>query len=214
MQKFVTHRGIAAPLLRVNIDTDAIIPSREMKRVSREGLGDSLFAGWRYRQGTVKPGDLDPEFVLNQPAYANASILLTGQNMGCGSSREFAVWALKDFGIRAIISPSFGAIFYTNCIRNGLLPIILDEKQISEITAEVTLNPQSNALNIDLQHNLITTANQHQYSFKIASSYQQMLLHGLDPIDLTLQLQTNIDEFIKADQVKRPWAHSIRLIND
>ena len=214
MQKFLTHLGIAAPLLRVNIDTDAIIPSREMKRVSREGLGDSLFAGWRYRQGTVKPGDLDPEFVLNQPAYANASILLTGQNMGCGSSREFAVWALKDFGIRAIISPSFGAIFYTNCIRNGLLPIILDEKQIAEITAEVTLNPQSNRLTIDLQQNLITTPNQQPYSFKIASSYQQMLLNGLDPIDLTVQLQNRINDFITADQKKRPWAHSKRLNSD
>lgn len=214
MQKFLTHLGIAAPLLRVNIDTDAIIPSREMKRVSREGLGDSLFAGWRYRQGVVKPGNLDPEFVLNQPAYANASILLTGQNMGCGSSREFAVWALKDFGIRVIISPSFGAIFYTNCIRNGLLPIILDEKQIAEIRAEVTLNPQSNPIAIDLQHNLITTPNQQQYSFKIASLYQQMLLNGLDPIDLTVQLQTRIDDFITADQIKRPWAHSNRLNRD
>ena len=214
MQKFVTHLGIAAPLLRVNIDTDAIIPSREMKRVSREGLGDSLFAGWRYRQGAVKPGNLDPEFVLNQPAYTNASILLIGQNMGCGSSREFAVWALKDFGIRAIISPSFGAIFYTNCIRNGLLPIILDENKIAEIAAEITVNPQSNPLAINLQHNLITTTNQLQYSFEIASSYQQMLLNGLDPIDLTTQRQTCIDDFIAADQIKRPWAHSNRQNSD
>jgi 3-isopropylmalate/(R)-2-methylmalate dehydratase small subunit len=214
MQKFLAHQGIAAPLLRVNIDTDAILPSREMKRVSREGLGDSLFAGWRYLQGVVKADNLDPEFVLNQPAYADASVLLTGQNMGCGSSREFAVWALTDFGIRTIISPSFGAIFYTNCIRNGLLPILLDEKQIAEISADVALNPQLNRLSIDLQHSLVTTSNRQRYTFRIEASYQQMLLNGLDPIDLTLQLQTDIDEFIKADQVKRPWAHSNRLIND
>ena len=214
MQKFLTRQGIAAPLLRVNIDTDAILPSREMKRVSREGLGGSLFAGWRYLQGVVKAGNLDPEFVLNQPAYADASILLTGQNMGCGSSREFAVWALKDFGIRAIVSPSFGAIFYTNCIRNGVLPIILDEKQIADIATEVVPNPQLNQLSIDLQHSQITTPNQQRYSFRIEASYQQMLLNGLDPIDLTLQLQTDIDEFIRADQVKRSWAHANRPIND
>ena len=117
MKKFVTHRGTAAPLLKINIDTDAIMPSREMKTVSKTGLGKSLFASWRFIDRGTDQEKLNPEFVLNQQEYSQASILLTGRNMGCGSSREFAVWALVDFGIRAIIAPSFGAIFFTNCIR-------------------------------------------------------------------------------------------------
>ena len=130
MKSFVTHRGIAAPLLKINIDTDAIMPSREMKTVSKTGLGKSLFASWRFINRGTDEEKLNPEFVLNQEEYSQASILLTGRNMGCGSSREFAVWSLVDFGIRAIIAPSFGSIFFTNCIRTGLLPIVLDEQAI------------------------------------------------------------------------------------
>jgi 3-isopropylmalate/(R)-2-methylmalate dehydratase small subunit len=128
--KFKKHTGIAAPMLRANIDTDAIIPSRELKRVSKEGLGEGLFAGWRYFNRGESDESANPDFILNQPEYGGASILLAGSNMGCGSSREFAVWALTDYGIRAIIAPSFGAIFHTNCIRNGLLPIVLDEATV------------------------------------------------------------------------------------
>ncbi|MEE2782619.1 MAG: 3-isopropylmalate dehydratase small subunit [Pseudomonadota bacterium] len=205
MQKFTSHSGVAAPLLRINIDTDAIIPSREMKRVSRQGLGDSLFADWRYQEGIAQQPNINPDFVLNQPAYLNASILLTGQNMGCGSSREFAVWALTDFGIRAIIAPSFGAIFYTNCIRNGLLPVILDATIVNKIATVVDANPQENKVEINLELSTVMVSENQRYTFEIEASYKQMLLQGLDPIDLTLQQQQAIDEFIASDRVKRPW---------
>jgi 3-isopropylmalate/(R)-2-methylmalate dehydratase small subunit len=209
MKKFTTHSGVAAPILRINIDTDAIIPSREMKRVSRKGLGVSLFADWRYENGIVQRGNESPGFVLNQPDYLDASILLTGQNMGCGSSREFAVWALTDFGIRAIIAPSFGAIFYTNCIRNGLLPIILDASTINEVAAAVDQDPQANKVAIDLKQSTVAVLAGQQYTFKIEASYQKLLLEGLDPIDLTLRRQQIIEQFIAKDRLKRPWAHAL-----
>ena len=133
MDKFERHTGVAAAMLRGNVDTDAIIPSREMKRVSKDGLGEGLFAGWRYlEQGGREP---NPDFVLNQPAYEETSILFSGPNFGCGSSREHAVWALAEFGIRAIIAPGFGAIFANNCVRNGLLPLVLEDVLVSEIAA-------------------------------------------------------------------------------
>ena len=176
-----------------------------MKRVSRQGLGDSLFADWRYQEGIAQQPNINPDFVLNQPAYLNASILLTGQNMGCGSSREFAVWALTDFGIRAIIAPSFGAIFYTNCIRNGLLPVILDATIVNKIAAAVDANPQENKVEINLELSTVMVSENQRYTFEIEASYKQMLLQGLDPIDLTLQQQQAIDEFIASDRVKRPW---------
>ena len=209
MKKFTTHSGVAAPIPRINIDTDAIIPSREMKRVSRNGLGASLFADWRYEKGIVRRGNESPDFVLNRPAYIDASILLTGQNMGCGSSREFAVWALTDFGIRAIIAPSFGAIFYTNCIRNGLLPIIIDASTINEIVAVVDQDPQANKVAIDLKQATVAVSPGQQYTFSIEPSYQELLLEGLDPIDLTLRQQQAIEQFIAKDRLKRPWAHTL-----
>ena len=209
MKKFTTHSGVAAPILRINIDTDAIIPSREMKRVSRNGLGASLFADWRYENGIVRRGNESPGFVLNRPAYLDASILLTGQNMGCGSSREFAVWALTDFGIKAIIAPSFGAIFYTNCIRNGLLPIILDASTINEIAAVIDQDPQANKVAIDLKQSTVAVSTGQRYTFQIEASYQELLLEGLDPIDLTLRQQQIIEQFIAKDQLKRPWAHTL-----
>ena len=156
MKKFSTHLGIAAPLLKINIDTDAIMPSREMKSVSKVGLGKSLFANWRFLDRGTEKEKLNPDFILNQNEYLNATVLLTGRNMGCGSSREFAVWALVDYGIQVIIAPSFGAIFFTNCIRNGLLPIVLDEKTITTLAHQVALNPQDNPLNIDLEGCLVT----------------------------------------------------------
>jgi len=121
MKPFVTHEGLAAPIMRVNIDTDTIIPSREMRHVSKRGLGEGLFAGWRYLDGDRKKREINPEFILNRPGYTNASILLVGSNFGCGSSREHAVWALLEYGFRAVIAPSFGSIFYHNAMRNGKL---------------------------------------------------------------------------------------------
>ena len=204
---FTKHSGVAAPMLRINIDTDAIIPSREMKRVSKSGLGQALFASWRYIDRGKDTEILDPEFVLNQAEYSNTSILLTGRNMGCGSSREFAVWALTDYGIRAIIAPSFGAIFHTNCIRNGLLPIVLDENIVAELAAQVSEDPQQNRLSIDLEKCEVVAQDGAIHTFEIEPVYRQMLMQGLDAIDVTMQSNAAINAFIERDRKKRAWAY-------
>ncbi len=205
MDRFVRHDGVAAPLLRINVDTDAIIPSREMKRVSKEGLGEGLFAGWRY----LEPGSRtpDPDFVLNKPAYAGASILLSGANFGCGSSREHAVWALKEFGIRAIIAPSFGAIFYTNCIRNGILPVRLADEVVKALAAQVENDPQANKIHIDLESRCVQAPDGTVYDFEIEDGARAMLLEGLDMIGLTLRHADAIDAFEKKDRQARPWIY-------
>lgn len=205
MEKFVEHIGVAAPLLRINIDTDAIIPSREMKRVSKQGLGEGLFAGWRYQE----PGsrDLNPEFVLNRPEYKDTSILLSGDNFGCGSSREHAVWALDEYGIRSIVAPSFGAIFYNNCIRNGLLPIVLDDSVIQDLAAQVEADPQSKKLRINLTDKVLTAPDGKTHSFDIEDSHREMLLEGLDVIGLTLRHESEINAFQARDRERRPWIY-------
>ncbi len=200
MDSFTVHRGVAAPLLRINVDTDAIIPSREMKRVSKTGLGEGLFAGWRY----LEPGgrEPNPDFVLNQPAYAGASILLAGVNFGCGSSREHAVWALKEYGIRAIVAPSFGAIFYNNCIRNGLLPVELPEHAVQALA---DASSGGATLRVDLQACEVQAPTGEVYRFTIQPALREMLLEGLDPVALTLKLLPQIEAFQAADRQERPW---------
>jgi 3-isopropylmalate/(R)-2-methylmalate dehydratase small subunit len=204
---FNTHTGVAAPMLQKNIDTDAIIPSREMQRVSREGLGQGLFAARRYIDRGGEHEKLNPDFVLNQAQYSDASILLTGANMGCGSSREFAVWALVDFGIRAIIAPSFGSIFHTNCVRNGLLPIVLDETGISQLADQVAVNPPQQQLTIDLGARVITDPSGNEHSFDVESLHRQMLMEGLDSIDITLESLGEIDAFESSARKTRPWMY-------
>ena len=203
-QKFTQHRGIAAPILRGNVDTDAIIPSREMKRVSKLGLGEGLFAGWRYRE--VGTREANPDFVLNQPAYTGCSILLSGPNFGCGSSREHAVWALREYGIRAVIAPSFGAIFANNCIRNGLLPLVLDEGPIAAIAAWVEANPQSNRVLIDLPGQRVV-ADEQEYPFDIEAGPRRMLVEGLDAIALTQTRWEVIEAFHGERRERRPWLY-------
>lgn len=200
MQAFTQHTGIAAPLLRINVDTDAIIPSREMKTVGKRGLAEGLFAGWRYAaQDSRTP---NPEFVLNQPGYADASILLSGANFGCGSSREHAVWALVEYGIRCVIAPSFGAIFHNNCIRNGLLPIALDDAQVKSL---VTVTATS--LHIDLAACTLTAADGRMLRFKMEPAHHLMLLEGLDGIGLTQKSQALIDAHLAGDRAARPWVY-------
>ncbi len=203
MQKFITHQGIAAPLLRNNIDTDAIIPSVEMKRVSKRGLSVGLFAAWRYSDRVERIPHSD--FVLNQNGYLGASILLSGRNFGCGSSREHAVWALEEYGIRVIVAPSFGAIFSANCIANGLLPACLPEDQVQALANWVAADPKKNQLLVDLQERNITTTQGQSYSFDILDADAEMLLQGLDPIALTLQMEKAIQSFEQADRLTRPW---------
>lgn len=204
MEPFVEHKGIAAPLLRINIDTDAIIPSREMKKVSKEGLGEGLFANWRYSDpGKRTP---NPDFVLNKPEFERASILIGGVNFGCGSSREHAVWALKDFGIRAVIAPSFGSIFYGNCTRNGILPVVLDEADVTAIGAEYEQAPGS-LMTISLPAQSVTTADGTEYAFQIGAAEKEMLIEGLDPISATLKMDALILEYQRTDRENRPWIY-------
>jgi 3-isopropylmalate/(R)-2-methylmalate dehydratase small subunit len=205
MDAFSQHEGVAAPLLQANIDTDAIIPSREMKAVSKLGLGEGLFAGWRYiASGNREP---NPDFVLNRPEYRGCSILLGGENFGCGSSREHAVWALKEYGIRVIIAASFGNIFFGNCINNGLLPVQLSLLDIEALAHHVQTDPQQHTVILDLER-LILSAGEHlRYNFQLENGPRQMLLRGLDPIDQTLQLQDRIVGFESKDRQRRPWAY-------
>jgi 3-isopropylmalate/(R)-2-methylmalate dehydratase small subunit len=205
MQPFIRHTGVAAPLLRINVDTDAIIPSREMRSVSKKGLSAGLFAGWRYSDADARTPN--PEFVLNKPEYSTASIILAGANFGCGSSREHAVWALVEYGIRCIIAPSFGAIFYNNCVRNGLLPIALAETSVKMLARCIEQNPQQYPLTIDLQQRTIRSGDRVDLPFEIEASHRLMLLEGLDAIGLTLKSGAVIQDFIARDRVRRPWVY-------
>jgi 3-isopropylmalate/(R)-2-methylmalate dehydratase small subunit len=205
MEKFTVLEAIAAPLLRINIDTDVIIPSREMKRVSKEGLSDGMFANWRY----TKPGgrDENSDFILNQQPYRQAKILLSGDNFGCGSSREHAVWAMAEWGIRAIITPGFGNIFYGNCVRNGILPVVLDIATVEDLARQVQEDPEKHQLKVDLNHCTVIAPDGTSYSFDIAPADREMLLEGLDAIAVTRRRDDEILAFQGRDRLKRPWVY-------
>lgn len=205
MEKFTTLTAVAAPLLRINVDTDAIIPSREMKKVSKTGLADGLFAGWRYQQ----PGSREenPDFILNREPYRHARILLSGINFGCGSSREHAVWALHEWGIRAIIAPSFGTIFQGNCVRNGILPVVLDNALVESIAKTVMEDPVRNLLTVDLTRCAVVTPGGAVHPFSIAPADREMLLEGLDAIALTMKRDDEILAFQGRDRLRRPWVY-------
>lgn len=198
-EPFSTLTAVAAPLIRDNIDTDAIIPSREMKSTGKTGLADGLFAGWRY----LAPGsrDPDPAFVLNDSRYLGARILLGGTNFGCGSSREHAVWALAEFGIRAVIASDFSPIFAGNCVRNGIVPVVLPPEAIADIAAD------GGDVTIDLPRQQVRLSGGDSWDFAIGDEARAMLLEGLDVIDLTLKLQDRIDAFQAQDRAARPWIY-------
>jgi 3-isopropylmalate/(R)-2-methylmalate dehydratase small subunit len=190
--------------MRENVDTDAIIPSREMKSVSKEGLADGLFAGWRYMSAENRMPKLD--FILNVPPFDQASILVSGKNFGCGSSREHAVWALREWGIKAIIAPSFGSIFRGNCIRNGVLPVVLDP-QVTETIAQLVLeNLTGHLIKVDLENKLVNLV-EYSWPFEIDDTERQLLLEGLDQIDVTLREEAAIRNFEEQDQKARRWAY-------
>jgi 3-isopropylmalate/(R)-2-methylmalate dehydratase small subunit len=203
MKPIRRFEGRVAPLLRANIDTDAIIPSREMKRVSKRGLAEGLFAGWRYQD--VEARQANPDFVLNQDSYRGASILATGPNFGCGSSREHAVWALQEFGFRAILAPSFGAIFERNCFNNGVLPLSVDPADLERILAYTEAAPAERFLTVDLESQILGWNDDETVAFQVPVAQREMLLNGWDPIDRTLQLNEKIDAFFTADRANRPW---------
>lgn len=207
MQTFVEHRGIALPLLVNNIDTDQIIPSREMKKVSRTGLADGLFSGQRYLyDGDEKVGK-NPQFIMNQSPYDQATIILGRKNFGCGSSREHAVWSLLEYGIRAIIAESFGGIFRNNCIRNGLLPITLPAAQLDILIAKTGSKPLEEQITIDLRTRSLHLPSGDKFDFEIEDYCQAMLLNGWDFIDLALQHEEKIESFVNMDRNERPWAY-------
>jgi 3-isopropylmalate/(R)-2-methylmalate dehydratase small subunit len=206
MEKFTELTAIAAPLLRINVDTDAIIPSREMKRVSKKGLSEGLFAGWRYAEAGGRAEN--PEFVLNQPPYRDAKILLSGANFGCGSSREHAVWALYEWGIRCIVAPSFGAIFYGNCVLNGILPVILEHAVVEALARQVEAAPESNKITVSLEQQIVRSPNGAEYAFEIAPGDRDMLREGLDAIAATMKRDDEILAFQARDRIKRPWIYS------
>jgi 3-isopropylmalate/(R)-2-methylmalate dehydratase small subunit len=194
MQPFIVHTGRVAALDRANVDTDQIIPKQFLKRIERTGFGPSLFFDWRYRAD----GSPDPAFELNRPAAQGASILLAGENFGCGSSREHAPWALADYGFRAILAPSFADIFHGNCCQNGLLPVTLPEKAVRELFRRAEDAPEGYELTVDLVTTTVRDARGFESVFQIAPYRRDMLLHGLDEIGRTLQHEPEIAAFEQA----------------
>lgn len=206
MRSPFTHlRARVAPLYEPNIDTDIIIPSREMKRVSKTGLGEGLFANRRYSDPAKRIAN--PDFILNQSPFNEAKILAVGTNFGCGSSREHAVWALLDWGIRAIIAPSFARIFYANCIRNGILPLSIKADPLAAWCAAMHQEPALAHAEIDLPARRLATPAFTADGFAIADSDADMLIKGQDLIDLTLDHRPAIDDFWAADRTARPWLY-------
>jgi len=213
VEKFIIHKGIAAPLDRANVDTDAIIPKQFLKSIHRTGFGPNLFDEWRYLDHG-EPGmdnskrPLNPEFVLNQPRYQGATILLARKNFGCGSSREHAPWALQQFGFRAVIAPSFADIFYNNCFKNGLLPIVLPETAIDALFNEISAFV-GYQLQIDLEQQTVSTMNgDRRFEFSLDAFRKHCLLNGLDDIALTLRSADKIREFEARHLANQPWLNN------
>lgn len=200
MKPFRTHRGRVAPLDRVNIDTDQIIPKQFLKRIERTGFGQFLFYDWRF----AADGKTSAGFVLDEPRYNGASILVAGKNFGCGSSREHAVWALSDYGFRAVIAPSFADIFFNNSFKNGLLPIVLTEQQVDHLFNE-TYAFNGFELTIDLEAQVVRVGDGTEYPFEVAGFRKYCLLNGFDDIGLTLRHADKIRQFEAERLTKQPW---------
>ena len=209
MEKFHTITGLVAPLDRANVDTDAIIPKQFLKSIKRSGFGQNLFDEWRYLDHG-EPGmdptkrQPNPEFVLNQPRYQGAQILLARANFGCGSSREHAPWSLQDFGFRVIIAPSFADIFFNNCFKIGLLPIILDAAVLDHLFEEVK-STVGYRLAVDLQKQTVITPKNEAFSFAVDAFRKHCLVNGLDEIGLTLQHTEKIKQFEQKRRTEQPW---------
>jgi 3-isopropylmalate/(R)-2-methylmalate dehydratase small subunit len=200
MEKFTKISGIAAPMPMINIDTDMIIPKQFLKTIKRSGLGVNLFDEMRYGDD----GQELPDFVLNKPAYREAEILVAGDNFGCGSSREHAPWAIKDFGIRCVIAPSFADIFYNNCFKNGILPIALPQEQVDLLMAEAQKGANAR-IEVDLEAQTVTTSEGDAIAFEVDAFKKHCLLEGLDDIGLTMEKVSSIDTFEASAGTARPW---------
>jgi len=209
MKPFTQLDGLVAPLDRANVDTDAIIPKQFLKSIKRSGFGPNAFDEWRYLDHG-EPGmdnskrKINPDFVLNFPRYQGASILLARENFGCGSSREHAPWALEDYGFRAIIAPSFADIFFNNCFKNAMLPIVLKEQEVDTLFNEVT-SQEGYRLTIDLATQEVKTPSGKTFTFEVDAFRKHCLLNGLDDIGLTMQHQDKIRAFEQQHQINQPW---------
>ena len=200
MNKFEKLSGIAAPMPLINIDTDMIIPKVFLKTIKRSGLGVNLFDEMRYQDD----GSENPDFVLNKPQYRETEILVAGDNFGCGSSREHAPWAIKDFGIRCVISTSYADIFFNNCFKNGILPIVLPKAQVDVLMKDAEKG--SNArIEVDLEAQTVTTSDGETFSFEVDAFKKHCLLNGLDDIGLTMEKAASIDAYESKLQVSHPW---------
>ena len=216
MQKFTVHKGLVAPMDRENVDTDAIIPKQFLKSIKKTGFGVNLFDEWRYLDhgepgqdpASRKP---NPDFVLNQPRYQGASILLARKNFGCGSSREHAPWALDQYGFRAILAPSFADIFFNNCFKNGLLPIVVAESVIGKLFDEVAAFP-GYELTVDLERQVIVKPDGAEIAFDVQPFRKHCLLGGLDDIGLTLRHQDEIKAFEARRLAAKPWLAGARAL--
>jgi len=214
MQQFTVHKGLVAPMDRENVDTDAIIPKQFLKSIRKTGFGVNLFDEWRYLDhgepgqdpASRKP---NPDFVLNQPRYQGASVLLARKNFGCGSSREHAPWALDQYGFRAIIAPSYADIFFNNCFKNGLLPIVLSELQVAQLFDEALAFP-GYQLTVDLERQVIVKPDGQELAFEVQQFRKYCLLNGFDDIGLTLRQKDKIQAFEAQRLAQKPWlAHSL-----
>ncbi|HSV79203.1 MAG TPA: 3-isopropylmalate dehydratase small subunit [Ramlibacter sp.] len=203
MEQFTRVEGIAAPLLRDNIDTDLLIPSREMTAPGKEGYGEKLLAPWRYLTSDDGTRRENPEFVLNRAPFRQAKILIAGGNFGSGSSREQAAWALRQFGIRAVLAPGFGAIFQNNCYRNGLLPVVLPRADIETLAQQAEAGTLT--LAVDLEQQRVEAPGGRSWPVQVPANEREMMLAGLDAIGLTLRRQAQITAFQQADRQRRPW---------
>ena len=195
--------GIAAPMLRINVDTDQIIPALFLGGTDAKGYGANLFHGWRF----LPDGKPNPEFILNQPPYDRAEVLLADRNFGCGSSRERAPKALREFGFRAILAPSFGGIFFNNCYRNGIIPVELPIEIVRSIAAEVEASGGTAPVTVDVEAQAVTSPSGAAYPFTAPTTLREMLMEGMDEIALTLAKGEAIEQFRAADRARRPWAY-------
>jgi 3-isopropylmalate/(R)-2-methylmalate dehydratase small subunit len=214
MEKFAVHKGLVAPIDRENVDTDAIIPKQFLKSIRKTGFGQNLFDEWRYLDHGEPGEDIskrqpNPDFVLNQPRYKNASVLLARKNFGCGSSREHAPWAIQQYGFRALIAPSFADIFFNNCFKNGLLPIVLPEATVAKLFDEVHAFP-GYTLTVDLERQVVVKAQGEEIPFEVQAFRKYCLLNGFDDIGLTLLKSEKIKAFEAERLATKPWlAHTL-----
>jgi|SRR5581483_226051 len=203
MQAFTVLEGAAAPLMRTNINTDIIIRIERLRDLERDALGPYAFESWRYRPD----GTEDPAFVLNKPPYRQSRIMIAGDNFACGSSREAAVWALQSFGIRCVIAPSFGTIFFSNCFQNGVLPVILPPKVVDALAAEVEATQGKGKVTVDLERCVVVSPSGKEAPFTIDAMLREGMLKGLDQIELTRAREPQIAAFQARDRASRPWIY-------